>query len=286
MKKVLLVCLFGFVGLGIQAQQKLKIKLPSVYKYIPSGQVEIEGKREKIEAFYLYEAEISNIEYFEFMASIQFIDGDSMAYQKYWADSLQWKKTLLNDGRWMLYHSAIEFMNYPVVNLPRVHVLEYCKWLSKSLTENFGKGKYKITARLPTRAEWVWAASGGNEQQSYSNGNSLEDRKGNPQYCYWQIFDEQLQRDPESGKLKILDEDSLAGTERGPLPRRSFKPNKFGLYNMSGNVAEMIEEEGIALGGHWYSGGYELGIRQKEDYDGNPSPFVGFRVVLELEPID
>jgi hypothetical protein len=45
---------------------------------------------------------------------------------------------------------------------------------------------------------------------------------------------------------------------------------------MSGNVAELLQEPGIAAGGGWNSTGYDIRIESTMKFDG-PSPTVGFR---------
>ena len=51
----------------------------------------------------------------------------------------------------------------------------------------------------------------------------------------------------------------------------SHHPNGFGLFNMSGNVAEMVAERGIAYGGSYLDPGYDIRIDSEKPYDG-PSP--------------
>ena len=55
-------------------------------------------------------------------------------------------------------------------------------------------------------------------------------------------------------------------------------PNDFGLYNVCGNVAEMVAERGIAYGGSYLDPGYDIRIDSEKRYDG-PSPLIGFRVI-------
>ena len=55
-------------------------------------------------------------------------------------------------------------------------------------------------------------------------------------------------------------------------------PNEFGLYNVCGNVAEMVDERGIAYGGSFLDPGYDIRIDSETHYDA-PSPKVGFRVI-------
>ena len=61
-------------------------------------------------------------------------------------------------------------------------------------------------------------------------------------------------------------------------PVNSYHPNDYGVYCMSGNVAEMIADSSITKGGSWGSLPYYLQIASSEPYKG-ASPYVGFRFV-------
>ena len=63
-----------------------------------------------------------------------------------------------------------------------------------------------------------------------------------------------------------------------PDRAKSHRPNNYGLYNMSGNVAEMVYERGIAYGGSYLDPGYDIRIDSEKPYDA-PSPLIGFRVI-------
>jgi hypothetical protein len=54
---------------------------------------------------------------------------------------------------------------------------------------------------------------------------------------------------------------------------------------MSGNVAEMLNEKGIAKGGSYNSPGYDVRIESKMNYN-DASPEVGFRVFMEVINIE
>ena len=98
--------------------------------------------------------------------------------------------------------------NFPVVHVSWADASAYCEWSRK---------------RLPTEAEWEYAARGGLVQKRYAWGDELTP-KGRHMCNIWQgAFP-----DTDSG------EDGYAGTS----PVKTYPPNGFGLYDMAGNVWE------------------------------------------------
>ncbi len=65
-------------------------------------------------------------------------------------------------------------------------------------------------------------------------------------------------------------------------PVNAYYPNGFGLFNVSGNVAEMISDKQIIKGGSWQSIPEFLTITSKQSNDGNPKPTVGFRYFVDV----
>jgi formylglycine-generating enzyme required for sulfatase activity len=264
---------------------------------IPTGTTEIEGKKHSFDAFYMLEAEVSNDLYNQFLADLK-AAGNEKALQIATVEDERWKafSTNFNKRDTLNYSKRADYANYPVCNISYEAAQLFCKWLTDKLNHP------DWTVSLPTRNEWIYAASGHTEH-TYNiypwSTPYLTNMKGQVLCNYLHISDgsisnakshyteaklaatnTRLQIMPDScdAEWQLLGLSDLAGF---PLPAQSFYKYGFGLYNMSGNVAEMVEEEGIAVGGSWNDPGYDVRITSFRKYMA-PSPMVGFRPVLKI----
>ncbi|MCB9295780.1 MAG: SUMF1/EgtB/PvdO family nonheme iron enzyme [Lewinellaceae bacterium] len=133
--------------------------------------------------------------------------------------------------------------DHPVVNVTWYDAARYANWLSirEGLDTAYifeGDNFQRIDSlangyRLPTEAQWEYAAGNGAEHTAYSWGNELPiGKKGG------NVAD-------ETAKRKFPDWTIFTGYEDGFIytaPVGSFNPNDFGLFDMTGNVWEWCQD--------------------------------------------
>jgi formylglycine-generating enzyme required for sulfatase activity len=192
--------------------------------------------------------------------SIHKVSIGSFKMGKYEVTQAQWKAVMgTNPSKFKTCASC------PVENVSWFDVQKYLK----KLNEKTGK-KY----RLPTEAEWEYAARGGNKSQNYSYSGSNDIEK-----VSWY-------KDNSNGKTQ---------------PCGTKKPNELGIYDMSGNVREWCSDwydnvyyahsktknptgpksatEKVCRGGSW-SSIYEVLTTRGEPEPDTHSDFLGFRIVV------
>lgn len=129
--------------------------------------------------------------------------------------------------------SIADKASYPAVHISWEDAAAYAKWAGK---------------RLPTEAEWEFAARGGLDRQRYVWGDQLTPG-GKWMANVWQGH--------------FPDQNTGEDGYKGVAPVASFPPNGYGLHDMSGNVWEWCED--------WYQPDYY----RRSPYRNPPGPSIG-----------
>jgi len=169
-----------------------------------------------------------------------------------------------------MYSSHPAYYEYPVVNISREGAQLFCDWLTSEVNKSVKNKEKLIRIRIPTDKEWEYVASSGKKRQPYPwGGDFVRNSKGNYLANFYPVKGNYV-ADGAFFTTKVL----------------SYFPNEFGVYNIVGNVAEMVDYphsgEIGAKGGSWkdsaayikiYAEDINLGISE-------PKPTIGFRPVI------
>ena len=247
-------------------------------------------------AFYIQTTEVSNLEYRTFLFDLLINDRKTefliaKPYQNLWLSTLGTNKY---DAYKDVYFSDNRFDNYPVVNISKEGAELYCQWLS-SLSK---KGYPSVRARLPYENEWLYAAKGGVKTSYPWNRDSIQNANG----CYMTNFCIQKNTDKLNPRKHIKCsgiKDGNAYTSGGMMLGDSvltvvvnaYNPNNFGLYCVSGNVAEMVYNTKTKTirtkGGSWNSDFEHCKLNAEEDIVGTfkANTTTGFRPIFRINSL-
>ena len=123
-----------------------------------------------------------------------------------------------------MYFSNGGYNDYPVVGVSWEQAVAFSNWRTDYLRKSLGKdGVYLEPYRLPTEAEWEYAARAGKSENKYPWDGDLP--MSSDKGCFYANFK------PDEGNYT---RDGHIITSRVG----SYAPNDFGLYDMAGNVSE------------------------------------------------
>jgi formylglycine-generating enzyme required for sulfatase activity/class 3 adenylate cyclase len=205
------------------------------------------GHRVKLDAIQMSQTEITNRQYLAFLFETGYPRPKDPGFAK---------------------NYLMDYPDLPVVNVSYEDAVAFCAWATK---------KFEAAIRLPTEAEWEYAALAGKAGMSFSWGT--QDPK----------FMARFKKNAPLG-VKTVSKDA-------------FPPNNFGLYNMSGNVSEWVLDfyskdyyttspirnpagpiyglKRSIRGGSWADDENAiLAMRRASRFPGDRSDDVGFRIVV------
>lgn len=238
--------------------------------------------RVSVDSFWMDRYEVTNAEFKKFVDAAGYVTEAEKLKSAGVFDAQKQEWALLDGADWRHPEgpgSSVEGrMKHPVVHVSWNDAQAYARWAGK---------------RLPSEAEWEWAARGGLTGSEYAWGDEFT-HKGKLMANTWQ------------GIFPVSDEgiDGFQST----APVGSFPPNGYGLFDISGNVWEWTADwfsedyyqkandarnpkgpakgsERVLRGGSWlcsvnYCTGYRVAARQKTAPDSGLNN-LGFRCVKD-----
>lgn len=217
-------------------------------------------------------------------------------------DTLVWIRDFsysYNEPWTFKYFNHQAFYEYPVVGVTWEQANAFCHWRTKLKEKalRISKSPAINNYRLPTEAEWEYAARGGLQNSMYPWGSPYTSSKKG---CYLANFK------PQRGNY-VSDSWYSAKT----MKVGSFDPNGYGLYDMAGNVAEwtstaywevsndMVHDlnpelqynaapsappamkRKVVRGGSWKDVSYYLQVSTRDfNYQDSARSYIGFRCVM------
>lgn len=222
----------------IMGKEFLKSEIQDKKQYINNP-----AHKVHVDSFYIDKYEVTNYQYFLFCRDT------GRPLPVFWG---------MNE-----FHCGLDFPNHPVVGVSYLDALDYARWRNM---------------RLPTEAEWEYAARGGLVGKKFPHGDELDKKMVN----YGQNL-------------------------RGTTAVGSFPGNGYGLFDMAGNVREWVADyyktgyylespdknpQGpevgrfrVIRGGGWFSGPGCVTVYRRNALAANWVDFaVGFRCARDAEP--
>ena len=196
-----------------------------------------------------------------------------------------------NDYFW---HQA--YGNYPVVGISHQQAQAFCQWrtLLKNTYKKSKDQEFVNGFRLPSEAEWEYAARGGLEGATYPWGGPYTK---NDRGCFMANF-------------KPLRGNYAADQALYTVEADAYEPNDYNLYNMSGNVSEWVmssyeessyeysssinpnvndadNQRKVVRGGSWKDVAYFLQVSSRDyEYADSARSYIGFRTVQDYMGTD
>jgi len=261
MKPLFISLSIALIGLSFVRQKELT----------PPGTVQIN------DTLYADETEITNFSWQEFeWSTAQKYGKQSKEHLATLPDTMVWQeKNTYNEPYVHYYYRHPAYKDYPVVGISYEQAKAFCIWRTARVKYFLSiKKEYKnqnFEYRLPNKAEWeLLAAASLNVFE-----NKGFDEKGNPKLNCLMDIDSIVIK----GKTKAINFNSDV-----TAPVKSYIKNSYSLYNVIGNVSEMVEENGICKGGAWNNRLEQMRIGKELTYS-KPSAALGFRCICIIKKL-
>ena len=232
---------FLYVPAGVLSREALPYYVPEV-RSADTLQFRVTAKVE-VNSLYINRFEVSNKAYLKFCTETRNPTDRP--------DSTAWRRGRLHssysDPLLKQYFTHPAFSDYPVVCVSWLQAKRYCDWETARINRMLEGTDFRVQIRLPTEAEWEFAACGGEVEQ--------QRRKQAMETGFYPWPGEFLKMDGR-GNLRIMCNSFLAYHENrdcilfssfadGALftgPVKKYDPNALGLYQMAGNANEWTQD--------------------------------------------
>ncbi|WP_075590810.1 formylglycine-generating enzyme family protein [Labilibacter marinus] len=244
-----ILLLFLFVSSIVLAQQNSNMALVPGGEFIMGNDMKNSlgfspAHLVKVDSFYIDKYEVTNKDY------LKFCQETKHRLPEFWNTDI--------------FRCGDKYLNYPVVGISFGDAMAYAKWAGK---------------RLPTEAEWEYAARGELEGKNFPHGDTWHQERAKQDSTGWKNLIE---------------------------PVGQYEVNAYGLYDMSGNVWEWVADRHsesyyqqrvydnpkgpaqgtnrVIRGGSWHSGKMCKKVFYRKGLIANWSDFaVGFRCAKDVE---
>jgi formylglycine-generating enzyme required for sulfatase activity len=268
---------------------------PNGFKFVPMGTL---PNGTSVQAFYAKINEVTNFEWMLFLNDLieygrdedlaKCIPTDSMwAYKMRYEtnDTIASGKRIFDGFEEICFpKSCIKanqldeiplttFAMMPVTGISKEAAILFTRWLTDIY---IGESESTLPVRLPYDSEWMAMSSQFGKTGPYPWGGPYT---RNYQGIFLANYDWNTVHLPDSVE-NTADINATSKPLQGYWPVMHFAPDGYGLYDLSGNVAEMILDKTYTRGGSWASSAEDIKINATEAWDGLPSSKVGFRVVI------
>lgn len=317
MKKNILIILMFFIVTSFISKSKKPMKFmpqPKGFVYIPSGTC----NNLSFKGFWMSETEVTNQQYSLFLKDL-LDSGKNDLFKLAYPDTLMMKSKQWIGVYNINYFTNPYFKNHPVVCVTPFQVNLYSKWLTQKCRSQYPEQEFP-EFRLPDLFEWQYAALAFkcyNNQYFTWNGEYINNSLGCPLANFFQIDqkfilgfndspylsnnqvikyykDYYLMHSNELEKTNNLK--TLFYTKKRkyilkalPMWADSYFPNDYGVYNLCGNVAEMVMYDSLkvgCVGGSYQTTGAYLRLDWLLDHhqkDSLPQIDVGFRLIIDYK---
>lgn len=260
MKKLLLLTFVAVLSVAFIPKKKKT--------FTPPGTVKIN------DTLFADEAEITNLSWIEFeIWTTTKYGANSPEHKAVLPDTLVWRQNnSSNEPYVQYYYRHPAYKNYPVVGISYEQVIAFCKWRTERVKEfmclSKKYGVIEFEYRLPSKSEWEFISNNGIGCFSNDGRNEKGQLTSNHVWVPKDTIEEK-----KGYSYDIADVTA---------PAYSYWKNMFGLYNVIGNVSEMVSEKGISKGGSWRNRLEECRAGKDISYD-KPTAWLGFRCVCVVK---